>query len=236
MKPEVNENKIVVFTGAGVSAESGIPTFRDAKGLWNKYSVEEVASLSAWKNNPELVLDFYNERRRVAHNAIPNKAHLAIAALEEKYEVVVVTQNVDDLHEQAGSSNVIHVHGQFSKARSTEDENLFYDYSGKDIMIGDFCEKGSQLRPHVVWFGEAIQNYDVSRDHLRSAGRVLVVGSSLTVFPAAGLLKKARGRAEKVVISVDLDKKPYGFQCLRGEAGVLVPTVVEHWLNGRKAI
>jgi len=236
MKPEIEEDKIVIFTGAGISAESGLRTFRDTDGLWNQYRIEDVATPSAWENNPELVLEFYNERRKLAFAAKPNKAHMAVASLEEKYNVIVITQNVDDLHERAGSSNVIHVHGQLKLARSSINEKMTYDLGEKPISMGDTCEKGSQLRPNVVWFGENIQNYEVSRDHLITANRVLVVGTSLSVFPAAGILKKARNRAEKVIVSREIKTKPFGFNWMRGKATVLVPIIVGHWLNGRKAI
>lgn len=234
MKPEINQNKIVVFTGAGISAESGLQTFRDSGGLWNNYRIEDVATPEAWKTNPEVVLQFYNSRREEAFNAKPNIAHEAIAKLEETSEVVVITQNVDDLHERAGSSNVIHVHGQLKYAKSSLDENLLYLFEDKPIKIGDLCEKGSQLRPHIVWFGENIQNYEIARKHLITASRVLVVGSSLSVYPAAAILKKARFNAEKVIVTLELEKKPYGYKLLRGRATSLVPSIVRDWLNGKK--
>lgn len=236
MKPEIEYNKIVVFTGAGISAESGIPTFRDSDGLWEKHKVENVASPEGWNTNPELVLDFYNERRNAVAKAKPNDAHYALAKLESKYNVIIVTQNIDDLHERAGSSTVIHVHGQIKQAKSTVDSSLIYDIGNEPIQIGDVCEKGSQLRPNIVWFGEDIENYEISKNHLANAGKVLVVGTSLTVFPAAGMLKKARNRAEKIIVSYDIKKKPYGFNWLRGKATSLVPSIVEHWINGRKVI
>ena len=235
MKPNINLNKIVIFTGAGVSAESGIQTFRDTGGLWNEYRVEDVATPEAWLVNPELVLNFYNERRKKAAEAPPNSAHYSIAELEKKFEVVVITQNVDDLHERAGSSNVIHVHGQLNFARSSVDESLLYRINDSTINIGDLCEKGSQLRPHVVWFGEKIQNYEESKNHLLTASRFLVVGTSLSVYPAANLLKKARFNAEKIIITKELERRPGGFRLLRGNASSLVPSVVSDWIAGRKA-
>lgn len=235
MKPEIDSNKIVVFTGAGISAESGLQTFRDSNGLWDDFRVEDVATPEAWAANPELVLQFYNDRRKQAFDAAPNAAHDAVAKLEEHYEVIVITQNVDDLHERSGSTNVIHVHGQLKYARSSKNDSLLYLYDeGKPINLGDVCDEGSQLRPHIVWFGENIQNYELARKHLVTAGRVLVVGTSLTVYPAAGILKKARFNAEKIIVTQKLDKKPSGYKLLRGNATTLVPSVISDWLNGKR--
>ncbi|MCD6400666.1 MAG: NAD-dependent protein deacylase, partial [Anaerolineales bacterium] len=158
MSKPINKNKIVVISGAGISAASGLQTFRDSKGMWREFAIAEVASPQGWVTDPQKVLEFYNERRKQAVKAVPNRAHLAIAELEKKYEVVVITQNVDDLHERAGSSNVIHVHGELTKARSTTDPDIVYDIGDNEIKLGDRCEKGGQLRPHVVWFGEEVQN------------------------------------------------------------------------------
>ncbi len=234
MSEKINNNKIVIFTGAGVSVESGLQTFRGSSGLWNNHHINDVATLAGWNNNSQRVLQFYNERRREAFNAKPNEAHKAIARLEEKYEVVVITQNIDDLHERGGSSHVIHVHGELSKARSTIDEELIYQVNGGSVEIGDTCEKGSQLRPHIVWFGESIHNYEVSRKHIKTAGKVLVIGTSLSVYPAADILKKARYHAEKIIISLDIEKRPYGYKWLRGKAVSLVPHVINEWMEGRK--
>ncbi|MEJ2407295.1 MAG: Sir2 family NAD-dependent protein deacetylase [Candidatus Thiodiazotropha sp.] len=234
MSVEIDENKIVILTGAGVSAESGLQTFRDSNGLWNNYSVSEVATPEAWDKNPKIVLDFYNERRRQAYKATPNKAHLAIVELERNYEVIVVTQNIDDLHERAGSSNVIHVHGELVKARSTLDDSIIYNIGAKDINLGDRCEIGGQLRPHIVWFGEEIQNYNAASKHIKTASKILVIGTSLTVYPAAGLLKKARYHAEKIIVSLDIEKRPYGYKFIRGTAVNVVPTIVKTWLENRK--
>ncbi len=233
MSKPIDKNKIVVLTGAGVSAESGLQTFRDSNGLWNNHSLNEVATPQAWENNPQLVLEFYNSRRKEAANSSPNKAHHSIADLEKRFDVVVITQNVDDLHERAGSTSVIHLHGELAKARSTVDKGLLYNIGSNDIRIGDLCEVGSQLRPHIVWFGEEIENYDISVKHLSTAGKVLVIGTSLTVYPAAGLVNKARYHAEKLVVQPQLEKKPFGFRWLRGTAVSLVPHIVECWLDGR---
>ena len=180
--------KIVVLTGAGISAESGIPTFRGADGLWEGHDIMEVASPEGWKKNPQLVLDFYNQRRKAALVAEPNAGHHSLVALEDQYEVVVITQNVDNLHEKAGSSRVIHLHGELFKSRSTVDENLVYDVEGWEVNWGDVCEKGSQLRPHIVWFGEMVPMMDIAVRETAQADILIVVGTSLQVYPAAGLL------------------------------------------------
>ncbi len=234
MSEDIDNNKIVVFTGAGVSAESGLQTFRDSNGLWNNYEINDVATPEGWKNDSAQVLKFYNERRLEASKAEPNDAHKAIARLQEKYEVVVITQNIDDLHERGGSDNVIHVHGELSKARSTKDEDLIYSIGADVIKPGDLCEKGAQLRPHIVWFGETIQNHDLSVKHIKTASRVLVIGTSLAVYPAAGIVKKARYHAEKIIVSLDVEKKPFGYKWLRGKAASVVPHVVDLWLDGRQ--
>lgn len=180
--------KVVVLSGSGISAESGIPTFRDAGGLWEGHDVMEVATPEGWGRNPELVLDFYNQRRKAALEAQPNPGHLSLVALEKYYDVVIITQNVDNLHEKAGSKKVIHLHGELSKCRSTMDENLIYDIDGWELRMGDTCEKGSQLRPHIVWFGEAVPMMELAFEEVTSADEFIVVGTSLQVYPAAGLL------------------------------------------------
>ena len=184
--------KLVVLTGAGISAESGISTFRDAGGLWEGYDVMEVASPQGWGKNRELVLDFYNQRRRNLKDAKPNAAHLALAELQKKYDVTVITQNVDDLHERAGSKKIIHLHGQLTKSRSTLDPNLVYDIKGTELNIGDMCERGSQLRPHIVWFGEEVPEMERAMDITSQADMLLVIGTSLAVYPAASLLWYAK--------------------------------------------
>lgn len=183
--------KIVVLTGAGISAESGIKTFRDSNGLWENHRVEDVASPEGWAANRALVLDFYNQRRRQLLQCQPNRAHIALAELEQKYEVTIVTQNVDDLHERGGSTNIIHLHGELLKMRSSLDENLVYPCIG-DINIGDKCERGSQLRPFIVWFGEDVPKIGDAVEVVRRADILIVIGTSLVVYPAAGLLNYAR--------------------------------------------
>lgn len=180
--------KLVVLTGAGISAESGIATFRDANGLWEGHDVMEVASPQGWEKNRELVLDFYNQRRQQAHLAKPNKGHLSLKKLEKDFEVSIVTQNVDNLHEQAGSKNVMHLHGELFKSQSTLDPSLIYDLKGSKLNVGDVCEKGSQLRPAIVWFGEAVPMMEVAIKETENADIFLIVGTSLQVYPAAGLL------------------------------------------------
>ncbi|MGB7785407.1 MAG: NAD-dependent deacylase [Salinimicrobium sp.] len=180
--------KVVVLTGAGVSAESGIKTFRDADGLWEGHDVMDVATPQAWQRNQELVLDFYNQRRRQLKMVEPNAAHLALKELEQKYEVHIITQNVDDLHERAGSKNVIHLHGELMKARSTFDEDLILDWEG-DIKPGDFCEHNHQLRPHVVWFGEAVPMMEKAIEITSRADILIIIGTSMQVYPAAGLIE-----------------------------------------------
>lgn len=180
--------KIIVLSGAGVSAESGIRTFRDAGGLWEQYPVMEVASLDGWKRNPQRVLQFYNERRQQAALANPNEGHQGLAELEQKFEVHIITQNVDALHEKAGSTRVLHLHGELRKARSCGDPSLVYDIGDKPIHWGDTCEKGFQLRPHIVWFGEPVPAMEQAIAITKTADVFVVVGTSLNVYPAAGLI------------------------------------------------
>ncbi|HUW06625.1 MAG TPA: Sir2 family NAD-dependent protein deacetylase [Williamwhitmania sp.] len=180
--------RLVVLSGAGISAESGLKTFRDMGGLWEQYNVDEVASPQAWRTNPALVLRFYNERRKALFAAKPNAGHIGIANLQEHFEVIVITQNVDDLHEQAGSKQVIHLHGELRKAQSTVDPSLVYTLKTWALNIGDRCEKGSQLRPYIVWFGESVPNYPAAVELVKTADIFVVVGTSLNVYPAAGLV------------------------------------------------
>ena len=182
--------KIAVLTGAGMSAESGLKTFRDSNGLWEGHDVMEVASPQGFARNPELVLEFYNQRRRQLLEVDPNAGHLALASLERDYDVHIITQNVDDLHERAGSTNVTHLHGELLKVRSTFDESLVMDWR-EDLNLGDFCEFNHQLRPHIVWFGEAVPLMDIAIDLVESADIVMIVGTSMQVYPAAGLIQYA---------------------------------------------
>jgi NAD-dependent deacetylase len=194
------QQRIVVLTGAGMSAESGIKTFRDNDGLWNNYRVEEVATPEAWAANMELVLEFYNQRRKQLFECSPNPAHLALVQLEDKYDVRIITQNVDDLHERAGSSNVLHLHGELKKVRSTADPQLVFELDGWELKAGDTCPKGSQLRPHIVWFGEAVPNITVASEIATTADILIVIGTSMQVYPAAGLLHYAPHECTKYYI------------------------------------
>lgn len=201
--------KVVVLSGAGVSAESGIKTFRDSGGLWENHDIMDVASPEGWERNPELVLNFYNQRRKHALQARPNEGHLIIAQLEKYFNVAVVTQNVDHLHETAGSTRVIHLHGELFKSRSTADPSLIYDIIGSELNIGDFCEKGSQLRPHIVWFGELVPMMDVAISEAITADIFIVIGTSLQVYPAAGLIEYVKRTSPIFVIDPNLPFIPH---------------------------
>lgn len=185
--------KVVVLSGAGISAESGFSTFRDSDGLWNKFKVEDVATPEGYARNPQLVLDFYNGLRRDLYKAEPNKGHLELAELERDFDVSIITQNVDDLHERAGSSDVLHLHGELKKARACGDPEMIIDLTeGEDIGINDKAPDGSALRPHIVWFGEAVPNISLAQDLVKQADIFLIVGTSLNVYPAAGLISYVR--------------------------------------------
>jgi NAD-dependent deacetylase len=201
--------KLVVLTGAGISAESGIPTFRDSNGLWEGYDVMEVATPEGWRKNPALVLDFYNQRRKKALEVKPNRGHEILAALEQHFDVVIVTQNVDNLHERAGSSKIIHLHGSLFESRSCADESLIYPIKGWELNPGDRCEKGSQLRPNIVWFGEMVPLMEVAAKEASKADIFLVVGTSMVVYPAAGLIDYVAYETPKFVVDPNLpDIKP----------------------------
>ncbi len=200
------KEKIVVFSGAGMSAESGLKTFRDHNGLWENYEVSEVATPQAWEENPELVLRFYNARRYQLKTAKPNEAHQYVAQLEKHYEVVVITQNIDNLHEQAGSSQVVHLHGELNKARSEVNDSLIYDLDYREIKLGDRCVEGHQLRPHVVWFGEAVPKIEAAIEQLADCGILIVIGTSLNVYPAAGLIHYAPEQAQRFLVDPKSDE------------------------------
>ncbi len=180
--------KLVVLTGAGISQESGIKTFRDSDGLWEEYNIEDVATPEAWKKNPELVMRFYNERRKQLLDCKPNAGHFGLAKLEVLFDVSIITQNIDDLHERAGSTKVLHLHGELKKSRSTVDENLIYDIDGWELKMGQKCAKGSQLRPHIVWFGESVPAISDAIPMVKAADIFVVIGTSMNVYPAAGLI------------------------------------------------
>jgi NAD-dependent deacetylase len=225
--------KIVVLTGAGVSAESGLKTFRDHDGLWHNYRVEDVATPEAWEKDMELVLAFYNERRKGLMEAQPNAAHFALARLEQKFDVQVITQNIDDLHERGGSTKVLHLHGELKKARSTVDPSLVYEINGWELNRGDLCEKGSQLRPHVVWFGESVPMIVEAARLCEEADICLIIGTSLQVYPAAGLLLYIFQGAPKYLIDPKAEPVPfiYNLEVIRKTAGEGVPPLVD-WLLG----
>ena len=190
---------LVVISGAGLSAESGLKTFRDADGLWENHHVMEVASIGGWIKNPSLVLEFYNQRRAQLLKCEANHAHRTLAQLEKDFKVSIITQNVDDLHERAGSTNVLHLHGELLKVRSSDDPDLVYNFTG-NLSLGDLCEKGSQLRPDIVWFGEEVPRIDPAIELIKQADIVLVVGTSLVVYPAAGLIYHVPASAQKFLI------------------------------------
>jgi NAD-dependent deacetylase len=210
-KRVTNKPFVVVLTGAGISQESGISTFRDANGLWENHRIEEVASPEGWRNNPELVLHFYNLRRAHAHTVQPNTAHYALKDLENDFEVVIITQNVDNLHERAGSTNVLHLHGELSKVRSTIDPTLIYEIGSKPIHIGDLCEKGSQLRPHIVWFGEEVPNIYPAMRISQQADFFMVIGTSLVVYPAAGLIDEVKPKTPIFVVDPHIPMHVYDY-------------------------
>lgn len=223
--------KVVILSGSGLSAESGLPTFRDAAGLWRQHSWAELASPEGWRKQPGLVLAFYNERRAKAWAAQPNAAHLALASLEKKFEVVVVTQNVDNLHERAGSTRVLHLHGELAFARGTGPSRHRQRIDGAPIEPGQKCPEGTQLRPDIVWFGEETQHMDEARGHVAAADKVLVVGTSLSVYPAAGLVEFARAGAEKVLNALEMDEVPADYRFLPGPATRVLPPLVAGWLG-----
>ena len=194
------KKKLVVLSGAGMSQESGLKTFRDMDGLWENYKVEDVASIDGWHRNPKLVMEFYNQRRKQLLDAKPNAGHYGIAELEKWFDVNIITQNVDDLHERAGSSKVLHLHGELRKVRSSIDASLVYTLDGWELKMGDKCEKGSQLRPNIVWFGEAVPAFYDAIPLVENADIFVVIGTSLAVYPAAGLVNYAKPVAPVFVI------------------------------------
>ena len=220
---------LVVFTGAGISAESGLGTFRDSGGLWENYKIEEVATLEAFVKNPELVLDFYNLRRRQMIKSKPNDAHYSLNLLEKKFNLSIITQNVDDLHERSGSKNVLHLHGQLNQSMSTNDGRVF-DIEGFELNIGDCCPLGSQLRPNVVWFGEMVPNIQIASEIVAKADIFIIIGTSLNVYPAASLLNYVSESCRVILI----DKDPVmvdGIEILAESATIGVPKIVDKLLK-----
>lgn len=226
--------KIVILSGAGMSAESGIRTFRDADGLWEQHDVMEVASIEGWRRNPELVLRFYNQRRRQLKEVEPNAGHIALTRLETAYDVHIVTQNVDDLHERAGSSNILHLHGELRKVRSTGNSSLIYTWLD-DLHLGDLCESGHQLRPHIVWFGEMVPLMEKAVEIMTQADVVVIIGTSMQVYPAAGLVAYARPSAPiyyidpQPSINYELSDRRH-LEVISDRAVAAVPVLVERLL------
>lgn len=226
--------KIVILTGSGISAESGVKTFRDSDGLWRNHRIEEVASPVAWANDQDMVLEFYNQRRKQLFEVEPNKAHYALVKLEEKYDVQIITQNVDDLHERAGSKNILHLHGELKKVRSTLDENLVYKLDNWELKTGDKCEKGSQLRPHIVWFGEAVPNISVAVQIAQQADIFIVIGTSLVVYPAAGLINYIEDKVMKYLVdpnTTEMGNSAFNFEIINKKACSGVPELVDKLLD-----
>ncbi len=225
--------KIVVFTGAGISAESGIKTFRDSGGLWEEHKVDDVATPEGSKKNPGLVLEFYNLRRKQVREAKPNNAHIALAELQLRYDVQIITQNIDDLHERAGSKKVLHLHGEVIKSRSTLDSSLTYTIKGWKLDLGEKCAKNSQLRPDIVWFGEPVPNMVKAYDITSKAEIFIVVGTSLNVYPAAGLIAHAQNEIPKYLIDPVVDKVENikNLRIIKEKAGTGVPALVKQLLT-----
>ena len=213
------KNKLVVLTGAGISAESGIQTFRDSDGLWEGHNVNDVATPEGFNRNPELVLDFYNQRRKQLQTVIPNSGHEIIAALEQDFDVQIITQNVDNLHEKAGSTNVLHLHGELLKVRSTANKNYILDWK-EDLVLGDFDDKGNQLRPHIVWFGEDVPALEKAVSIVQNADILIIIGTSLQVYPAAGLMNFAN---ENIPVYY-IDPKPAEIYDLPNDIKIIATT------------
>ena len=225
--------KIVVLTGAGISAESGVSSFRDSNGLWQNHKIEEVASPIAWENNRELVLEFYNLRRKQLFEVEPNEGHRWLVKLEDKYDVQIITQNVDDLHERAGSSNVIHLHGELKKVRSTVNPDLIYTLDHWELKNGDNCELGSQLRPHIVWFGEDVPMIETAMSIASEADIFIVIGTSMVVYPAASLINFVSNEVPKYYIDPNATNIPgiSNLNIIAKKGGVGVPELVNQLLK-----
>ena len=220
---------IVVFTGAGISAESGLGTFRDSGGLWDNYKIEDVATPDAFKKNPELVLEFYNIRRRQLISSSPNSAHYALNKLQQNFNLQIITQNIDDLHERSGSNNVLHLHGKLRQSKSTLDNKL-YEIEGSELILGDLCPNGAQLRPNVVWFGEAVPMMDVAIEIVKTADIFIIIGTSLNVYPAAALIHYTSNSCEKYIIDPNADDYQ-GINVIRKKASESVPILVDQLIS-----
>ncbi len=228
------KKQITILSGAGISAESGISTFRDSDGLWEKHRIEDVATPEAWHRDPEKVLHFYNMRRKQLMEVKPNAAHFAITELQEKFNVQVITQNVDDLHERAGNRNVLHLHGELKKVRSTGFPFEVYDLQGWELLLGDVCERGHQLRPHIVWFGEEVPNLPIAAQMVSESDAVIIVGTSLNVYPAAGLYQYAKAHCPIWIIDPKANELTYpdSITPINEKAGAALPRLVRSLLEG----
>lgn len=229
------KKKIVILSGAGISAESGLSTFRDNNGLWDKYDLNEVATIDAWHKNPELVLSFYDQRRKQVLEASPNAAHFALVELEKHFDVEIITQNIDDLHERSGSKRVLHLHGEILKARNINTDSYLYPING-DIKLGDLCPDGHQLRPHVVWFGEAVPKMLDAEQIMQTSDILIIVGTSLNVYPAAALRHACPPESEKFLVdpsSFDLENEQ--FTHIKGTATEKIPDLVDRLIQDYKS-
>ena len=227
------KKQITTLSGAGISAESGISTFRDSDGLWENHRIENVATPEAWQRDSKLVLEFYNLRRKQLLEVEPNRAHFAITELQEKFNVQVITQNVDDLHERARNENVLHLHGELKKARSTAYPFQVYDLEEWELNVGDKCENGHQLRPHIVWFGEEVPNLQVATEIVSESDAVIIVGTSLNVYPAASLYQFAKANCPIWIIDPKADKLVYpdSITPINEKAGAALPRLVQSLLK-----
>lgn len=225
--------RIVVFSGSGISAESGIRTFRDSGGLWEEHDIHDVATPEAWERDPDLVTRFYNARRKQMRETTPNAGHLALVALEKKYDVHIITQNVDDLHERAGSANILHLHGELSKSRSSADPHLVYEIDGWELTAASKCELGSRLRPHIVWFGEQVPMMGPALRVVAEADILIIVGTSLEVYPAANLSTNAPADAVKYYVDPHAKYLPNisNLHIINEKAGTALPRLVGQLLE-----
>lgn len=232
------KRRIVALTGAGISAESGLGTFRDKGGLWDEHDINEVATPEAWNKNPKLVLEFYDKRRELCITAKPNEAHLALAKLEKYFDVQIITQNIDDLHERAGSKNILHLHGEILKARSINDPDKLIHIGGKKIKLGDLSKDGHQLRPHVVWFGEPVPKMYEAEDIVRDADIFIVIGTSLNVYPAANLIYASPTGIPKYIVDLNelTNVKYKNLIHLKGPATERLPELVDKLVSDHKII
>ena len=220
---------IVVFSGAGISAESGLGTFRDSGGLWDKYKIEDVATPQAFKKNPELVLEFYNIRRRQLLSSSPNSAHYALNKLQDNFNLQIITQNIDDLHERSGTKNVLHLHGHLRQSKSTLDD-MIYQIEGSELILGDICPNGGQLRPNVVWFGESVPMMEKAIEIVKKAHLFIIIGTSLNVYPAASLIHYTTSSCEKYIIDPNAEYVE-DIKVIRELASVSVPKLVDQILE-----